>query len=63
LRVVVTPPDKDSRIEVQVYSVTDPNTMCVEVLQPYEVNVPLGSFPAGHYTILINDQKVAEFDA
>ncbi len=63
LRVDVHPPDKDNKIVVDVYSVVAPDTMCAEVIQPFSENVPLGSFPAGHYTIWINGEKVAEFDA
>ena len=63
LRVNVNPPDKENKILVDVYSVVAPDTMCTEVIQPFSENVPLGSFPAGHYTIWINGAKVAEFDA
>jgi len=61
LRVAVARPDRDNRIEVEVYSVVGSNTICAEMLQPFEVNVPLGSFPAGHYTLLVNDKQVAKF--
>lgn len=63
LRVNVNPPDAENKIIVDVYSLTAPDTMCAEVLQPFSQNIPLGSFPAGHYTIWINSEKVAEFDA
>lgn len=63
LRVAVSPPDPGNKILVDVYSVVNPDVMCVQVLQPFEVNHPLGSFPAGRYMLWVNGQLIAEFDA
>ena len=63
LRVAVSKPDAQSKIAVDVYSVTDPDTACIQVLEPFEANVPLGSFPAGNYTVWVNGELVAEFQA
>ncbi len=63
LRVEVRPPDAENKILVDVYSVVAPGTICIEVLQPFSENIPLGSFPAGHYTLWVNGEKAAEFDA
>ncbi|RJP46753.1 MAG: hypothetical protein C4583_18330 [Anaerolineaceae bacterium] len=63
LRINANPPDQENKIIVDVYSLSTPDTMCAEVLQPFEQNIPLGSFPTGHYTIWINGEKVAELDA
>ncbi|MFH0879916.1 MAG: hypothetical protein V2A34_09405, partial [Lentisphaerota bacterium] len=45
LRVSVSPPDGDNRILVEVYSLSSPDTICAQVLQPFSQNIPLGSFP------------------
>jgi hypothetical protein len=63
LRVDVKEPDAENKIVVDVYSVIAADMMCTEVLQPFSENVSLGSFPTGHYTLWINGEKVAEFDA
>lgn len=63
LRVDVKEPDANNKIVVDVYSVVAADTMCAEVIQPFSENVPLGSFPTGHYTLWVNGEKVAEFDA
>ena len=63
LRVAVSPPDAENKIVVNVYSVTDPNAVCIQVLEPFEVSIPLGSYPSGHYTLWVNGEQVAEFDA
>jgi hypothetical protein len=34
-----------------------------QVLQPFDTNVSLGSFPAGAYTLWVNGEMVAEFQS
>lgn len=63
LRVLVNAPDFENKILVEVYSVADPNKVCAQVLSPFEVNVPLGSFAPGYYILLINGEQAAEFEA
>ena len=63
LRIVVDKPDANSNIAVDVYSVVDPNAICLQVLQGFQASVSLGSFPAGHYTITVNGEVAGEFDA
>lgn len=63
LRVAVGQPDASQKINIDVYSVTDPERMCAQVVQPFEVNVPLGSFLMGHYFLFVNGAQVAEFDS
>lgn len=63
IRVMVAAPDANNVITVDVYSLSDPNLLCAEVIQPFEVNLPLGSFAAGHYRLMINGEPGAEFDA
>ena len=63
LRVVIGQPDEQNRIDVDVYSVTDPDMFCVQVLAPLDASINLGSFPSGHYTVWVNGKQVGEFDA
>ncbi len=60
LRVAVNPPDTDNQIKLEVYAVADPNAVCVQMVQPFEQNVYLGSFPAGQYSVWVNGKQVAE---
>ena len=62
LRLTVAPPDEAGRIAVRAYSLADPETACIAVLEPFEANLALGSFPPGHYQILINGEPGLEFD-
>lgn len=63
LRVDVSLPDSENKIVVDVYSVVEADAICAQVVEPFEENVPLGSFAAGHYTLWVNEELVTEFDA
>jgi len=63
LRVLVNQPDAENRIHVEAYSVSDAGKVCIEVLAAFEVNVHLGSYPPGHYTVLVNGKQVDDFDS
>jgi hypothetical protein len=60
LRVKVNNPDSQGRIVVDVYSVYNTEELCAEVIQEFEANIPLGSYPGKAYSIWVNDQKVAD---
>ncbi len=63
LRVAVSQPDSENKILVDVYSVSNPDEICVQVLEPFDVTIPLGSFPTGLYTLWVNGEMVAEFQS
>jgi hypothetical protein len=63
LRVEVTPPDVQNRINITAYGVAE-NKPCE--LESIATSVPasldLGGLPAGHYSISLNGNVVGEFD-
>ena len=63
LRAVYYEPDADNKIKLEIYSVAKLDAVCVQMLQPFEQGIYLGSFPSGHYTVWVNEEKVAEFDS
>jgi hypothetical protein len=63
LRVEVGQPDAENQIRVEVYSVVDPNAICIQVLEPFEENIPLGSLPAGTYTVSVNGELAGQIEA
>lgn len=63
LRVVVSPPSDQREINLDVYSVYDPSLVCIMVIKPFSVNIPLGTFSPGHYRVLVNGEPIGEFDA
>ena len=62
LRIVLTPADAQNKINLEVYSVYDSKAVCTTVIQPFQVNFPLGSFSSGHYTVYVNGEDLGEFD-
>jgi hypothetical protein len=62
-RIVVHPPDAANKIVVEAYTVIDPNEMCIQVIEEFEANIRLGSFPQGHYTVWVNETMIGEIDA
>jgi hypothetical protein len=63
LQVKASQPDAKNKISVDLYSTTQADKICSQLLEPFEKNFPLGSFPTGHYSLWVNGQKIAEFDA
>jgi hypothetical protein len=63
LRAEVTPPDPENRIMVSVYSVTDPNLACVQVLKPFQEYIEIGTFTQGRYSVWVNGELAGEFDS
>lgn len=63
LLVDVNPPDPGNKILVDVYSTPNPNEICIQVPEPFEVNHPLGSYPTGKYTLWLNGEMIAEFQS
>ena len=63
LRAAISQPDVNNRIDVEVYSVIDPDMICIQTVAPFSEVINLGSFSAGHYTVYVNGEKVGEFDS
>ncbi len=63
LRARLSQPDEKNQIQVEVYSLVNPDEICTQVLSPFDSNISLGSYKTGKYSVLLNGQKVAEIDA
>jgi hypothetical protein len=63
LRAEISEPDQENKINVEVYSVVDPNIACIQVLEPFGAQIDLGTFPSGHYSVLVNGELAGEFDS
>lgn len=61
LRAKVNLPDAQNRIQVEVYSLYNPDEICIQMLQEFETSIPLGSFSKGSYTVWVNGKQVGEF--
>ena len=63
LKASLKGPDDQNRIQVQLYSLVQSDTICAQVLKPFETNIPLGTLKSGKYTVFLNDKQVGEFTA
>lgn len=65
LRVEVSQPDAQGRIDVQAYAVAEKDKPCslMALATPLQASLPLGSFPSGHYSVWLNGVKVSSFDS
>jgi hypothetical protein len=61
LRAVVSPPDKNNHIQVEVYSLSDPEQMCTQVLEPFTASLPLGNYTKGAFKVWVNEVEIGEF--
>jgi hypothetical protein len=64
LRVNISQPDSQNRINLDVYGVALKDKPCalMALSTPMEASISLGSFPSGHYTVWVNGQQAGEFD-
>lgn len=56
------PPDDQGRINIEVSSLYDPALSCIQVLEPIEATIPIGSFTEGSYSVWVNGEQVGEFE-
>lgn len=62
LRVKIDPPDEKNNLNIEVYSVADPNMVCAQVIQSFEASIPLKNLIPGRYVVWLNGEKIAEID-
>src|SRR5689334_14422595 len=65
LRVEVSGPNSQNRIDINAYSVVEKDQACTLIAPatPMEAALDLGVFPAGHYSVFLNDRLIDEFDS
>ncbi len=61
LRIVPSPIDSENKVNLEVYSVFDPESACATVTQPFQVMYPLG-YTTGFFSVYVNGQFVGKFD-
>jgi len=64
LRIEVTPPDAQNRINLTAYALAEKDKPCnlMPLATPLPASLELGTFPAGHYSVWLNGAMVGEFD-
>jgi hypothetical protein len=62
LRIFVHPPDENNLVDLEVYSVAEPDLECEQVLRAFDIRVNLGTYPPGSYWVWVNGGRVGNFD-
>jgi hypothetical protein len=62
LRVKIDAPNQENKIIVEVYSLVNPDKACIQVIEPFQEYIDLGTFPIGHYSVWVNSEMAGEFD-
>lgn len=60
LRVNVPQPDEEGQVQVEVYALSQPGEICIQVLKPFEVYVSLPQPLAGALKIWVNGDYIGE---
>jgi hypothetical protein len=60
LRYVINEPAAQNNINIEIFTLVNPEEMCIQVLQPFDEVISLGSFPDGSYTVLVNGQAAGQ---
>jgi hypothetical protein len=65
LRVLVSGPNDQNQINLKAYGVAPKNKPCnlMALATPLQASLNLGSLPKGHYTVLLNDNQIGEFNS
>lgn len=61
LEYTVSEPDDQNRIQVEMWSQAPAEQECIQVLEAFEENVPIGEFEEGEYEVYLNGERVAQF--
>jgi hypothetical protein len=61
LQVSLSSASVNNSIYIDVYSLYDPNQICITVLQPFKTSILLGSFQKGQFTVLVNGVLLGKF--
>lgn len=54
--------DNGTTIAVTLASITEPDAMCAQVLEPFDMSIPLGDFESGARVVTLNGDEIGNFD-
>ena len=50
----------DGVVDVELFSV-DSGQICIQVLEPFQINIAAGSFDSGDWVVVLNGEQIGEF--
>lgn len=58
LRVIIPEPDNQDQIRIEVYSLTDPEEICIQVLETFEASIPFEGDLSAEYEVLVEGESI-----
>jgi hypothetical protein len=52
----------DDRVDVRAWSMADPDQTCTQVLEPFEVSIPLGAFESASLPVFVNGDEIGRIE-
>ncbi|MDR3574206.1 MAG: hypothetical protein P4L50_10105 [Anaerolineaceae bacterium] len=62
LQIEIGKPDANNQIQVKVYSLTDPDKICAQVLVPFSQSIPIKNLNTGKYTVWVNGKQAGNIE-
>ena len=63
LRAVIGEPDDANEIHVEVYTLVHPEAICIQKIENFNININLGAYPAGQYSVFVNGSEIGQIMA
>jgi inhibitor of cysteine peptidase len=54
--------DDGNTIAVRLASITEPDVLCAQVLEPFDISIPLGEFESGTRVVTLNGAEIGDFE-
>lgn len=54
--------DDGTTIAVRLASITEPDVLCAQVLEPFDISIPLGDFESGRRVVTLNGAAIGDFE-
>ncbi|MEX0698433.1 MAG: hypothetical protein WD354_01750, partial [Acidimicrobiia bacterium] len=54
--------DDGTTIAVTLASTSEPDALCAQVLEPFEMSISLGEFESGSRVVTLNGDEIGDFD-
>jgi len=54
--------DDGTTIAVRLASITEPDVLCAQVLEPFDISIPLGEFESGARVVTLNGEEIGDFE-
>jgi hypothetical protein len=54
--------DDGTTLAVRLASITEPDVLCAQVLEPFDISIPLGDFESGTRVVTLNGDEVGDFE-